>query len=260
MTNQHKKYLRKLKIDYIVTKSLQFGILIAFIGFWELAVSLKWIDPFFFSSPSLIVKTIGDLIETGEFFKHAGVTLLETVIGFLISTVVGTLIAIVLWASKRTRDVAEPYLIVLNALPKIALGPILIIWLGTGQTAIIAMAVLISIVITIMSMLSGFLSVDQEKIKLLLSMGATKRQILTKLVLPANVPTLVSVMKINVGLSWVGTIIGEYLVSRAGLGYLIVYGSQIFNLDLVISSTVVLCILACLMYGGVAVLEKILKK
>ncbi len=260
MSEQHKKYLRKLKIEYIVTKTLQVGILIAFFGLWELAVAVRWIDPFFFSSPSLIVETIAELINTGEFFRHVGVTLLETLVGFAISTIVGTLIAIVLWASRRTRDVSEPYLIVLNALPKIALGPILIIWLGTGQTAIIAMAVLISIVITIMSMLSGFLSVDAEKTKLLLSMGANKWQVLTKLVLPANVPTLVSVMKINVGLSWVGTIMGEYLVSRAGLGYLIVYGSQIFNLDLVMASTLVLCVLAGLMYGIVALLEKVMKR
>ncbi len=260
MTDQHKKYLKKLKIDYAVTKALQIGILIGFFGLWELAVRLKWIDSFFFSSPSLIIETIAMLIDTGEFFRHVGVTLLETIIGFALSTVVGTLIAIILWASKKTREVSEPYLIVLNALPKIALGPILIIWLGTGQVAIIAMAILISIVITIMSMLAGFLAVDVEKIKLLQSMGATRTQILTKLVLPANVPTLVSVMKINVGLSWVGTIIGEYLVSRAGLGYLIVYGSQIFNLDLVMASTFTLCVLACLMYGIVAVVEKLLKR
>ncbi len=260
MTTEHKKYLKKLKIDYLVTKSLQIGILIAFFGFWELAVKLGIIDPFFFSSPSLIVKTISDLISSGDFFNHVAVTLLETIIGFLLSTVVGTLIAIILWSSRMTRKVSEPYLIVANALPKIALGPILIIWLGTGQTAIIAMALLICVVITIMTMLAGFLSVDQEKIRLLEAMGAKRIQILWKLILPANIPTLVSVMKINVGLSWVGTIMGEYLVSRAGLGYLIVYGSQIFNLDLVMAATFTLSVLACLMYGCVALIEKWLKK
>ncbi len=260
MTAEHKKYLKKLKIDYLVTKALQIGILIALFGFWELAVALEWIDSFFFSSPSRIISTIGALIDNGDFFNHVLVTLLETIAGFLISTIVGTIIAILLWASRMTRQVSEPYLIVANALPKIALGPILIIWLGTGQTAIIAMAILICIVITIMSMLTGFLSVDKEKVKLLTSMGAKRTQILTKLILPANIPTLVSVMKINVGLSWVGTIMGEYLVSRAGLGYLIVYGSQIFNLDLVMAATITLCVLACLMYGAVALVEKWLKK
>ena len=155
---------------------------------------------------------------------------------------------------------AEPYLITLNALPKIALGPIIIIWVGAGKASIVTMAVLICIVITIISVLTGFLSVDKEKIMLLKSMKATKMQIFAKLVFPANLPTIISVLKINVGLSWVGTIMGEYLVSREGIGYLIVYGSQVFQLDLVMASTVILCLLAALMYGGVALLEKFIAK
>ena len=144
----------------------------------------------------------------------------------------------------------------LNALPKIALGPLIIIWAGAGKTAIIVMALLISVIITIISMLAGFMSVDKGKLQLLKSMRATKFQTLYKLVLPANIPTLISVLKINVGLSWVGTIMGEYLVSREGIGYLLVYGSQIFRLDLVMASTIMLCVLATAMYLAVAVAEK----
>ncbi len=257
MTDEHKKYLKRVRINNLVVKVLQTGLLIFLFGFWELSVRLNWADAFFFSSPSRIAVTIVDLIDNGNFFSHVLATTYEAVAGFLLSTVVGTVIAVLLWCSVTARRVFEPYLIVLNALPKIALGPILIIWLGTGRNAIIGMAFLICIVITIMSMLAGFNSIEKEKIDLLLSMGASKVQILFKLVLPGNLSTFVSVAKINVGLSWVGTIIGEYLVSREGLGYLIVYGSQIFNLDLVMASTVVLCVLASAMYIGVAFIEKL---
>ena len=259
MSEQHKIYLRKRRISYFITKLWQLGILVAFFGFWELSVAVGWTDPFIFSSPSRIVSTIGSLAANNDLWKHIGATLYETVLGFILSTVLGSLIAIILWWSKRTRDVSEPYLIVLNALPKIALGPIIIIWVGAGKSAIVTMALLICLIITIISMLGGFLSVDKEKIQLLKSMSASKWQILTKLVLPANIPTLVSVLKINVGLAWVGTIMGEYLVSREGLGYLIVYGSQIFNLDLVMASTLILCVLAGLMYAAVALVEKWIK-
>ncbi|HOO23169.1 MAG TPA: ABC transporter permease [Clostridia bacterium] len=260
MTDEHKKYVKKIRIRKLVTKVLQIGILLLFIGLWELVAQKEIIDPFIISSPSRIFKLLLKLEAQKNLFNHLSATLIETVLGFLISTAAGTLIAIILWWSRLLNDVLEPYLVTLNSLPKIALGPLIIIWIGAGKQAIITMAILICIIITIISMLSGFMQVDKEKIMLLKSMQANKFQILTKLVLPANIPTLISVLKINVGLSWVGTIMGEYLVSREGIGYLIVYGSQVFQLDLVMASTVILCILAALMYAIVALIEKIIKK
>jgi len=260
MTKEHKEYLKKMKKRKALTVTLQIGILILFLLVWELIAYFEIVDPFIISSPSRILKIIGSLYSAGNLFPHIWATLYETVLGFLVSTVLGTLIAIILWWSPLIKDVTEPYLITLNALPKIALGPIIIIWVGAGKASIVTMAVLICIVITVISVLTGFLSVDKEKIMLLKSMKSTKLQIFTKLVFPANLPTLISVLKINVGLSWVGTIMGEYLVSREGIGYLIVYGSQVFQLDLVMASTVILCILAALMYGGVALVEKFIAK
>ena len=165
-----------------------------------------------------------------------------------------------MWWSDYIRKVLEPYIVVLNSLPKIALGPIIIIWFGAGTTSIIVMAILITIIITTLTMLGAFLFCDNDKIMLLKSMGANKFQILLKLIIPNAIPEFISMLKINVGMTWVGTIMGEYLVSKAGLGYLIVYGGQVFQLDLVMTSTVILCILAGLMYFGVALLEKKLKK
>ena len=256
MSPEHKLYLKKRKRRNVLIWGLRIGVLALFVALWEILAHYEIIDPFIISSPSRIGKVISSLYRSGELWKHVSASLTETVAGFLIATVLGSGIAVLLWLSPVLRDVIEPYLITLNSLPKIALGPILIVWMGTGSKAIIFMAVLICIIITIISMLSGFISVDKEKIMLLQSMKASKWKILTKLVLPANIPTLLSVLKINVGLSWIGSIMGEYLSSKQGLGYLLVYGAQVFKLDLVMASTVILCVLAGVMYAAVAIVER----
>lgn len=253
------RYLAKRRNDKLIVAALQIGLLLAFIGLWELAAYLGWIDSFITSCPSRIVKTLSSL-NPSELFTHIGYTLAECVVGFIAASLLGILIAVLLWRFVKLRRVLEPYIVVLNALPKIALGPIIIIWVGAGAQAIIVMTILICIIVTVISVLNGFMAVDEGKILLMRSMGATKLQILTKLILPANVPALVNMLKINVGLAWVGTIMGEYLVSTAGLGYLIIYGSQVFKMDLVMASTVILCILATVMYLGVAAIERVTKK
>lgn len=257
MSEERKLYLKKNKRTKILINCIRVGLLLFLLGVWELIAYFELVDPFIISSPSRIVRIIGTLYKQNNLFPHVFASLYETVMGFLIATVLGTIIAIVLWWSDTVKKILEPYLITLNSLPKIALGPIIIVWLGTGKTSIIFMSVLICIIITIISMLTGFNEVDKEKIMLLRSMQATKLQLLTKLVIPANVPTLISVLKINVGLSWIGSIMGEYLASKEGLGYLLVYGSQVFQLDLVMASTVILCFLAGIMYALVALLEKV---
>lgn len=258
MSEEHKQYLKKQRTRKIVIRIIQTGILILIFGIWELSAYLEWADPFITSSPSRVVKSIANLYTSGQLFTHLGATLWETVISFILSTVLGTAIAVILWWSETVRRVLEPYLIVLNSLPKVALGPLIIIWVGAGRSAIVTMALMICLIITVISALTGFMSVDEEKIQLMRSMGANKFQILTKLILPANIPNILSILKINVGLSWVGTIMGEYLVSREGIGYLLVYGSQVFKLDLVMASTLMLCVLATAMYLVVALIEKLI--
>ena len=154
----------------------------------------------------------------------------------------------------------EPYIVVLNSLPKIALGPIIIVWFGAGTKSIVFMAIIITIIVTIITMQNGFLATEKSKILLMNSLGATKFQTLIKLVIPASLPTFVSCLKINVGMAWIGSIMGEYLVSKQGIGYLIVYGGQVFRLDLVMASTVILCALAGVMYFLVVMLEKYITK
>lgn len=252
-------YLRSISRDKHKILFIQIAALAAFIGFWELSTAVGWVDSFFVSSPSRIVKTFWSMLGQ-DLMKHIGITLLECVLGFVISTLIGVIVAVLLWWNRTFRRVSEPYLVVLNALPKIALGPIIIIWAGANMNAIILMTFLICIIVTVMSVLGGFMSCDSGKIFLLESMGATKLQVLTKLILPYSLPNFISVLKINVGLSWVGTIMGEYLVSGAGLGYLIIYGGQVFKLDLVMTSTVILCVLAALMYFAVCFCERLIKR
>lgn len=256
MSKEFKKYLKNKRTKKTLIVITQLGILVLIFGLWELLARLNVIDTFIMSSPSRIARTIASLYSSGDLFFHIFTTLYEATIGFLIATLGGTLIAILLWSSDTLRRILDPYIVVLNSLPKIALGPIIIIWVGVGTSSIVTMDILIMIIITIISMLNAFRQIDESKVMLLKSMNASKFQILYKLILPGSIPEFISLLKINVGLTWVGTIMGEYLVSKAGLGYLIIYGSQIFNLDLVMASTIILCLLAALMYFIVAIIEK----
>ncbi|MGI6168706.1 MAG: ABC transporter permease [Christensenellales bacterium] len=252
---EHKNYLKKLQRDRLSTNLWRIGLLIGLLVVWEAAAQLGWIDPFITSSPSRVVNTILSLHQTGQLWVHIGVTVLETVGGFLLGTVLGIIIAVALWWSPKVCRIADPYLVVLNSLPKVALGPIIIVWIGAGVGAILTMALLISVVVTIMNMLAGFLAVSEMKMLLMRSFGASRLQILQKVVLPQSIPTIISTLKINVGMSWVGVITGEFLVAQKGIGYLIVYGGQVFKLDLVMAGVVVLAIAAALMYIAVSKLE-----
>ena len=198
-------------------------------------------------------------ISTGELFNHIYISVYETLLGLIIGTTLGIIFAIALWWSKTLSKILDPFLVVLNALPKTALAPIFIIWAGTGVKGIVVVAVSISLILTILSAHNYFKNIDEEKIKMLKSFGANKWQILNKLVIPANMVNLVNIVKINIGMSWVGVIMGEFIVSRAGIGYLIVYGSQIFKLDLVMMGVLVLAIIAYVMYQIINYIEKILK-
>lgn len=253
-------YVKKQKTNKTLVTLLRVGILFFLIALWEILARIGVIDSFLMSMPSKIVLTIKDLFLTGDLLTHVLTTLYETVLGFLIATVLGTVIALLLWWSEFLRKVLEPYIVVLNSLPKIALGPIIIVWFGAGTKSIIFMAIIITIIVTIITMQNGFLATEKSKILLMNSLGASKMQTLIKLVIPASIPTFVSCLKINVGMAWIGSIMGEYLVSKQGIGYLIVYGGQVFRLDLVMASTVILCTLAGVMYALVVMLEKHITK
>ena len=223
---------------------------------WQILASFNIINTFIFSSPKKVLETIISLYNQNNLFSNIWVTLYETLIGFSIATILGIGIATILWWNKTLHKIIEPYLTILNSLPKVALGPIIIIWFGAGIKSIIFMALLILLIITIINVYEGFESTNKNKIKLMKSLGAKKYQVYIKLVFPSNIKTIVSILKINISMSLIGVIMGEFLVSKKGIGYLILYGSQVFNLSLVISGIFILCILATLMYYLISLLEK----
>ena len=255
ISNDRKKYLKKIKLRKIETISTQIIIIITFIVLWEVLAQKGILDSFITSQPSRIIKTFMNLT-SNDLLEHLKITCIETLIGFSLGTVLGVIIAIILWWSPFISKVSEPFLVVLNSLPKIALGPVIIIWVGAGMPAIIVMALSISLIVTILEILNGFLHTEEEKIKMAKTFNANKVQILTKVVLPANIPTFFNTLKVNIGLSLVGVISGEFLVSKGGLGYLIVYGGQVFQLDLVMTSVIILGIVAALMYQSIVWIEK----
>lgn len=256
VSKEHEIYLKQvvsIKRKIVITRVL---ILVAFIGLWQIGANLKWIDPFLTSSPTRVIKAFLSLYEDGSLFKHIGITCYETTLGFSLGTILGGLIAVILWAFPSVSKILDPYLVVLNALPKVALAPIIIFWIGNGMPAIIVIALLISVITTIISVLTGFNEIDKEKIMLMNTFRASKIQILRYLIFPYSIPIFISALKINVGLSWVGVIMGEFLVAKNGLGFLIVYGGQVAQLDMVMMSIVILSVIAFIMYEIVAFAEK----
>lgn len=255
MDREHELYLKKIKRDKVKITIYRAVILIVLIVLWEILADFKVIDPFLTSSPSRIVKSFISFLEQGTLGNHILVTCYETIVGFLLGTVLGTIIAVILWCFPIVSKILDPYLVVLNALPKIALAPIVIFWAGNGMPAIIVITLLISIVTTILSVLTGFNEVDSGKMRLMDTFQASKWQKLRYLIFPESIPIFISALKINVGLSWVGVIMGEFLVARSGLGFLIIYGGQIAQLDMVMMSIVILSIIAFIMYKIVAIFE-----
>lgn len=260
-SKDHLNYLKNIKRNKIIITVSRVLIISIFLIIWQLLADLKIINTFIFSSPKKVVQTIISLYNNKNLFSHIWVTIYETILSFSIATILGTIIATILWWFKKIQKVIEPYLTILNSLPKVALGPIIIIWFGAGIKSIIFMALLISLIITIINVYEGFNSTNKNKIKLMKTLGAKKHQIFFKLIFPNSINTIISALKINVSMSLIGVIMGEFLVSKKGIGYLILYGSQVFNLTLVISGIFILCIVAALMYYFVSYIEKkVIKK
>ena len=259
-SDEHISYIKKIKRKRRLIRLGQLLIIILLVIFWQLLADFKLINTFITSSPKQVVETIIDLHKQNNLYHHIWVTTYETLISFSLGTLIGCIIATLLWWNKTISKILDPYLTILNSLPKVALGPIIIIWGGAGIKSIIIMALLISVIITIINVTQGFNDVDNNKIKLMKSFKATKKQIFFKLILPSSLNTIISALKINISMSLIGVIMGEFLVSKEGLGHLIMYGSQVFNLNLVIAGTIMLCILSALMYYSVLYIEKRLNK
>lgn len=259
-SEEHKNYLKKIKINKFFIRFTQLLIIFLIIFIWQFAANHNLINTFISSSPKAIINTIINLYKDGTLFHHIWITLYEVIISFLIATIGGILIATILWRFKFISKVIDPYLTILNSLPKVSLGPIIIIIAGASTKSIIIMALFISIIITIINVQQAFTSTDENKIRLLKSFKAKPHQIFFKLILPSNYANLISICKVNIGLVFIGVIMGEFLVSKAGIGYLIMYGSQVFNLNLVMTGVILLSVMATLLYYLIVFIEKRLQK
>ena len=227
-----------------------------FLFLWEFSAKIGILNDFIFSSPSRVLSCFLSMASDRSVFYHTGITVLETLFSFFLVTWIGIFGAVALWSSRRLAKILEPYLVMLNSLPKSALAPVLIVWLGNNMKTIITAAVSVAVFGSILTLYNGFLSLDPDQIRLIYTLGGKQNDVLTKVLLPGSIPLIISNMKVNIGLCLVGVIIGEFLSAQAGLGFLIIYGSQVFKLDLVIMSIVILCILSAVLYQAVAVLEK----
>jgi len=256
-SNEHENFLKKRKKEKIIIITAQIGIILSLIIAWQIAADKELINTFLYSSPKQIIETLIGLLDN-NLLKHIKITTYEVIISFLISSSLGIIIATILWSNKIIAKVLDPYLTIINSLPKVALGPLIIIWIGASTNSIIFMALMISLIISIINIYNAFISTDNNYIILLKSLNAKKMQIFTKAILPSNKQNIINTLKINISMSLIGVIMGELLVSKAGLGYLIMYGSQVFNISLTITSIALLGILSYIMYFIINKIEKII--
>ena len=256
MTTGQKKFLRRQQLCKLYIFWSRILILAGFLLLWQVSSDFGWIDRFYFSSPIAIAQLFWHDITNISLLSHIGITLLESGVSFLLIILFSVLIATFFWFYPSLGEMFEPFLIILNSLPKSALAPLIIVWLGTGPRTIILCGMSVGIFGCILNLYQSFAQTDPERLKLIETLGGTKLQAFTKVVFPGNIPTFISLSKVNIGLALVGVIIGEFLAGRKGLGYLIIYGSQVFKLDMVILSIVILCTIAMGIYGLLNLLEK----
>lgn len=249
-------YLKQKKRRNFCIRLCRLLFLFAFLGLWQLAANQKWIDSFFFSSPSRIFHCFCQGILDKSLLMHIGITLFETLISFLIIILFSILSASLLWFYSNLGKLVEPFLVILNSLPKSALAPLIIVWFGTGMKTIILCGISVAIFGAILNLYHSFLEIDEEKLKLIITLGGNKMDAYQKIVLPGSLPQLLSLSKVNIGLCLVGVIIGEFLAGRQGLGYLIIYSSQVFQLHYVIMSIMILCLIAMGLYQMIQIVEK----
>lgn len=256
ISKAQKQFLKQQQHEKNMVRIARILLFLAFLALWQITASLGIIDSFIFSSPLLIAETFFTMCMDQSLFTHIGVTLAETLISFFFVVVLGVAVSIALWAFPNLARILEPYLVVLNSLPKSAMAPLLIVWLGANMRTIIVAGMSVAIFGSIISLYSGFKETDPDKLKLIYTLGGTKKDALIKVILPSSIPLILSIMKVNIGLCLVGVIIGEFIGARQGLGYLIIYGSQVFKLSWVIMSIVILCIIAMGLYSILSFMEK----
>lgn len=256
LSKEQQFYIKKTRQHKHLVLFFQIFIFAFFIILWEISSHNGIINTFIFSSPSRMLLACQELFLTGDLLKHIGITLAETFGSFFLVASISLLIAILLWWNTTLSEIFEPYFVILNSLPKSAMAPIFIVWLGNNMKTIIITAISVAIFGSILNLFTSFQTTDPDKLKLIYTLHGNRFDCLTKVILPINFPAILSILKVDIGLCLIGVVIGEFLAARKGLGYLIIYGSQVFKMDWVMLSIVLLCLIAALLYGILNRLEK----
>jgi NitT/TauT family transport system permease protein len=236
----------------------QLGILVLTLGLWELGVRAGRIDPFFWSQPSAIWRTAIVFVTQGSALYDTWFTVSATLVGFLIGTVSGAAVGLSFWWSRNVSAVLEPFVIVFHAVPKLAFAPLIILLFGIGISSKIALAIALTMVISILAAHGGVKAVDDDLVRLMYTLGASRRQVFTKVVIPSSMPWIISSMRINIGMALAGTIVGEFVSSQHGLGKLILYAGSTYEMALIWVGIIVLSAVAVGMYAAVIRLERVL--
>jgi len=260
ISSAQEHYLNTIKRRKLFIRISRTLILFLFLALWEAAAAYGLIDSFIFSSPTRIARVFYKMSLDRSIFLHVGITILETIISFLLVIAIGIVFAVLLWLSSKAAEITEPFLVILNSLPKSALAPLLIVWLGANIRTIIVAGISVAVFGTIINLYTAFRESDPDKIKLIYTLGGKRTDALFKVILPSNIPVIISNAKVNIGLALVGVVIGEFIGAKKGLGYLIIYSSQVFQLDQLIMAIVLLCIIAMGLYTLIDKLEKIYLK
>ncbi|MDN7562513.1 ABC transporter permease [Burkholderia orbicola] len=228
--------------------SLRIAVLVVVLGGWELAARLKWIDPFFFSMPSLIFEQIQDWFvngtSQGPLLTQVWVTLEETTIGFLIGSVAGVICGIVLGRNKLMADVFGLYIQIANSIPRVVLGSVFVIALGLGMASKIALAVVMVFFVVFGNAFQGVREADRYLIANAQILGASRRQITTSVVIPSALSWILASLHVSFGFALVGAVVGEFLGSKQGIGLLISTAQGAFNASGVFAAMIVLAVVA----------------
>jgi NitT/TauT family transport system permease protein len=236
----------------------QLVILVAFLAFWEHATSRNSAVAFMFGSPSAIAGFLGQMARDGSLWRDTYVTGLETLLGFFVGNLFGTVIGLSLWYSRFVSRVVEPFVIALGSIPIIALAPIIIIWFGTGLISKVAMSTLSVVIVALVTSYKGAVGVDADQINLMRTLGASKFQIFRKLVVPASLTDIFAGLKLTVGFALIGAIVGEFMSSSEGLGHAIFKAGSLYVIPKVFAALVVTIALALFLTFIVGKIERLL--
>ena len=239
---------------------LQIALLVVLLAAWEIAIRFEWLAVYIYGQPSGIFVKAKTLIANGELLRDAAITAWEAIAGFLLGTILGSTVGLSLWLFPTGAAVLRPYLIALNGLPKIALAPLIIVWFGIGISSKIAIAAIITFIVAVITALQGAKEVDVDLVKLMRSLGAGRWKTWRTVIIPGSMPWIVSAFRLNVGFALIGAVVGEYIASKEGLGYMIYYAGVLYDLNAVWVGIAALMAVALLMYSAIDLCERYLRR